>query len=704
MQERGEPRKLFRVGKECGDAPAKRPRRARTARPAPGTPVAPSPPVEADTMHRLRERDGWTMIEVLTIIAIVGVMSTMAVASLRSYSRREDTRRAARAVAGILESARSRGAHLGPDDVGGVQGAGERRRTVRGRAVRGADPRQRQRPAADCGRRSHADQTCPRDRSQHCRLYEAGTSPYGSVVLPAEDYSNDVVDGSLANTVDGTTLNVDVVLQAPTIGFSSQGFPVRAANPLQPGTGAGTIYLTDNESSVVAVTVLPAGSVHTLAYDSASGSVEVAMLKKFRAGAAHRESGFTLIEVMIAMTILSVGLMSIAVAQLTAIKVSSRSKHMQDAMFLAREQMDTLIGDRPDHQPLLHGPADDRRPRADPGRQRPGRRHALHAAHSDLPESAPGESRPRGRHGDLDHREYAGKPADSAHLCDADELAMKTNTHSQAGFSLLELMIAVAIMGVVTAQIFIVMGNQKKVYSSNERAVDTQETARMTLDLVSFDARVGGYMVPSWTAVSSVDGGADKPDRFCVSSVFADPGVCGSDPPNPMEQIIQRFDGAAVSEIQGDHVKVASLDLNPPIDGTLGTDDFTIGDGVIVASRTETFCARISNVVKNGPGDNDIFFETNDATAYLTGLAGGELQAVPANVYELKDPLAAAAERNAPRFADRGLPGRVLGRRRGRPQQHRRRGHRVPGERPEEPRSARRRSGGGQRSISAACA
>ncbi len=216
---------------------------------------------------------------------------------------------------------------------------------------------------------------------------------------------------------------------------------------------------------------------------------------------------------------------------------------------------------------------------------------------------------------------------------------MKTNTHSQAGFSLLELMIAVAIMGVVTAQIFIVMGNQKKVYSSNERAVDTQETARMTLDLVSFDARVGGYMVPSWTAVSSVDGGADKPDRFCVSSVFADPGVWGSDPPNPMEQIIQRFDGAAVSEIQGDHVKVASLDLNPPIDGTLGTDDFTIGDGVIVASRTETFCARISNVVKNGPGDNDIFFETNDATAYLTGLAGGELQAVPANVYELKDPM-----------------------------------------------------------------
>jgi Tfp pilus assembly protein PilV len=42
------------------------------------------------------------------------------------------------------------------------------------------------------------------------------------------------------------------------------------------------------------------------------------------------------------MAILGVGLLSIAVAQLTAIKVSSRSKNLQQAMFLAREQMDDL--------------------------------------------------------------------------------------------------------------------------------------------------------------------------------------------------------------------------------------------------------------------------------------------------------------------------------------------------------------------------
>jgi type IV pilus modification protein PilV len=54
------------------------------------------------------------------------------------------------------------------------------------------------------------------------------------------------------------------------------------------------------------------------------------------------QSGFTLVEVMMAMAILGVGLLSIAVAQLTAMKVSTRSKNQQQAMFLAREQMDDL--------------------------------------------------------------------------------------------------------------------------------------------------------------------------------------------------------------------------------------------------------------------------------------------------------------------------------------------------------------------------
>lgn len=68
--------------------------------------------------------------------------------------------------------------------------------------------------------------------------------------------------------------------------------------------------------------------------------------------AARAESGYTLIEVMIAMAILGIGLLSIAVAQITAMKVSSRSKNLQQAMFLAREQLDDLEALQPG-DPLL---------------------------------------------------------------------------------------------------------------------------------------------------------------------------------------------------------------------------------------------------------------------------------------------------------------------------------------------------------------
>ncbi|HTO69666.1 MAG TPA: prepilin-type N-terminal cleavage/methylation domain-containing protein [Myxococcota bacterium] len=57
---------------------------------------------------------------------------------------------------------------------------------------------------------------------------------------------------------------------------------------------------------------------------------------------SHPDSGFTLIEVMIAMAILGIGLLAIAAAQITAMRVSSRSKNMQQAMFLAREQLDDM--------------------------------------------------------------------------------------------------------------------------------------------------------------------------------------------------------------------------------------------------------------------------------------------------------------------------------------------------------------------------
>lgn len=66
----------------------------------------------------------------------------------------------------------------------------------------------------------------------------------------------------------------------------------------------------------------------------------------------RREAGFTLPEVMIATVLLAVGLMTIAVAQLSALRTTSRSKYLSQAMYLAEEQM-ALFQAMPATQPLF---------------------------------------------------------------------------------------------------------------------------------------------------------------------------------------------------------------------------------------------------------------------------------------------------------------------------------------------------------------
>ena len=222
-------------------------------------------------MHRLRERDGWTLIEILTILAIVGVMSTMAVASLRGYSRREDIRRAARSVASLLETARSEAITTGrmtwvvfKEPVNGVAAPFADGQFAA--LIRDAD-NDLQPTAAD----SVTVINLPPGPSGDTYLYDVSKAPYGGVTLPTMDESKDIPDGTLANTVDGTTFNVDLFLQVPTVGFSPQGFPVKVQGALDPGSGSGAVYLSDNDAAVVAILVQPLGQVRTLVWDNATG-------------------------------------------------------------------------------------------------------------------------------------------------------------------------------------------------------------------------------------------------------------------------------------------------------------------------------------------------------------------------------------------------------------------------------------------------
>jgi len=203
---------------------------------------------------------------------------------------------------------------------------------------------------------------------------------------------------------------------------------------------------------------------------------------------------------------------------------------------------------------------------------------------------------------------------------------MRIRCNQRAGFTLLEMMIVVAILGVLTAQLFVVFANQKRVFMSNERALDVQESSRLTLDLVSFDARMAGFMVPTWTAVSSQDGGTAKSDRLCVSSLssFVQPGTPS------LDEKVSRFNGAQVTAVSTNSVSVDSTDL----DGAAPTPDFQVGAGVIVASASKTYCGIVATVTAN-----QITFASTESASTALGAVTPDMRAVPANVYVLDEGL-----------------------------------------------------------------
>jgi type IV pilus assembly protein PilV len=57
----------------------------------------------------------------------------------------------------------------------------------------------------------------------------------------------------------------------------------------------------------------------------------------------HQSSGFTLVEIMIALSLLGIGLLSLAAMQITAMQYGSRGRHLTKAAAVAEAQMEVLM-------------------------------------------------------------------------------------------------------------------------------------------------------------------------------------------------------------------------------------------------------------------------------------------------------------------------------------------------------------------------
>lgn len=196
---------------------------------------------------------------------------------------------------------------------------------------------------------------------------------------------------------------------------------------------------------------------------------------------------------------------------------------------------------------------------------------------------------------------------------------------AHGGFTILELLVSLAILGIVTVQILGMIQTQQRQASAHREVVEVQEDVRLVSDLMLADIRMAGFMLPSSVGISSFDGGAGGSDRVCVSDpTIVNAGVLGG--------ALSRFAGARTTAALGGAaasatVPAADLDIDDD-----GDDDFSVGSGVIVSDGTSSHCARITGLTNAGLTRTISF---TPATVAGFAIASGAGIVAPAIVYEV---------------------------------------------------------------------
>jgi prepilin-type N-terminal cleavage/methylation domain-containing protein len=211
----------------------------------------------------------------------------------------------------------------------------------------------------------------------------------------------------------------------------------------------------------------------------------------------------------------------------------------------------------------------------------------------------------------------------------------------QQGYTLIELMIVTALLGVLVTGVMGFFTTQKKSASVNTQIIEVQQNNRLLGDLFEEDIRHAGLLVPESASLCGVDNLA-APDSFFLSDADA------IDSTNEVRNDLgARIQGGAVNIIAGAqtiNVDTLVIEFTTPnaaydtnADG-ISDSDFRVGGGVIVTDAGNpsrgTACGLVTAVSLVGP-QLSISIQTGSLGPVLAGALAVDLVAVPAHAYSI---------------------------------------------------------------------
>lgn len=226
-------------------------------------------------MNRLRSAAGFTLIELVMVLAIIGVVTAFALPSVTRYRNQEEAREGVSRIAAQLRDARSQAMKQGiphavffwPNGAGPGQPVIMRiLRDNNGNFQRDPGEVTRDVNLRDLG------------LGQNASVVTAYNSAAGPPPHPAGSRApDDLGVGPLATVpAGGASFPLDVNLGPPSphtvftglnaVGFTTRGLPVPVNDFASIAEGAGAFYVTDNQFAVYAVTVGGLGEIRVRTY------------------------------------------------------------------------------------------------------------------------------------------------------------------------------------------------------------------------------------------------------------------------------------------------------------------------------------------------------------------------------------------------------------------------------------------------------